>query len=189
MEKCYEYNIDIYNVFIDYSHAFDSIIRESILTSLHSNKISPKLINLIKLTLENTTVKVKVNNNYTSDFRVDIGVKQGDPLSPILFNLIIDTVLTQLDLRGNIFTFLKQLMAYADDILILTRTKKSQTEALQHLKKSSIEVGLKTNEEKSKYLKCSKKDTKKIDLNWQNLSIEQVHQYIYLRSIINDNSK
>jgi len=92
MEKCYEYNIDIYNVFIDYSHAFDSIIRESILTALHSNKIPPKLINLIKLTLKNTTVKVKVNNNYTSDFRVDIGVKQGDPISPTLFNLVIDTV-------------------------------------------------------------------------------------------------
>jgi len=59
---------------------------------------------------------------------------------PTLFNLVIDTVLTQLDLRGNISTRLKQLMAYADDILILARTKKSLTEALQQLKKSSIEV-------------------------------------------------
>ena len=101
----------------------------------------------------------------------------------------IVTVLTQLDLRGNISTRLRQLMAYADDILILVRTKKSLTEALKQLKKSSTEVGLKINEVETKYLKCSKKDTKKIDLNWQNLSIEQVHQYIYLRSIINDNSK
>jgi hypothetical protein len=102
-----------------------------------------------------------VNNTYTTDFRIDIGVKQGNPLSPTLFNLVIDTVLTQLDLRGNISTRLKQLMAYADDILILARTKRSLIEALQQLKKSSIEVGLKINEEKIKYLKCSKKDTKK----------------------------
>jgi len=79
-------------------------------------------------------------------------------------------------------------MAYADDILILARTKKSLTEALQQLKKSSIEVGLKINEEKTKYLNCSKKDTNKVDLNWPNLSIEQVHQYKYLGSIINDNN-
>jgi len=98
-----------------------------------------------------------VNNNYTSDFRVDIGVKQGDPLLPTLFNLVTDTVLTQLDLRGNISTCLKQLMAYADDILILASTKKYLMEVLQKLKKSSIEVGLKINEEKIKYLKCSKK--------------------------------
>jgi hypothetical protein len=60
-EKCYEFNIEIYNIFIDYSQAFDSVIRETILTSLNLSKIPPKLINLIKLTLENTTAKVKVN--------------------------------------------------------------------------------------------------------------------------------
>ena len=43
IEKCYEFNIDIHNIFIDYSHAFDSIIRESIQTALYLNKIPPKL--------------------------------------------------------------------------------------------------------------------------------------------------
>jgi len=37
-------------------------------------------------------------------------------------------------------------------------------------------------------LKCSKKYTNKVDLHWSNLSIEQVHQYKYLGSIINDNN-
>ena len=59
---------------------------------------------LIKLTLENTTAKVKVNNAYTEEFRVESGVKQGDPLSPTLFSLVIDTVLKKLDLWGNIST-------------------------------------------------------------------------------------
>jgi len=48
--------------------------------------------------------KVKVNSTYTSEFRVESGVKQGDPLSPTLFSLVIDTVLKKLDLRGNIST-------------------------------------------------------------------------------------
>ena len=80
IEKCHEYNVDIYNIFTDYTHAFDSIIRNKILESLSMNKIPSKLVNLIKLTLENTRAKVKVNNGYTSAFRVDSGVKQGDPL-------------------------------------------------------------------------------------------------------------
>ena len=80
IEKCHEYNVDIYNIFIDYTHAFDSILRNKILDSLSMNKIPSKLVNLIKLTLENTRAKVKVNNGYTSAFRVDSGVKQGDPL-------------------------------------------------------------------------------------------------------------
>jgi hypothetical protein len=49
-------------------------------------------------------------------------------------------------------------------------------------------VGLRINEEKTKYLKCSKKDTNIEDLNGPNLSIEQVHHYKYLGSIINYNS-
>jgi hypothetical protein len=79
-------------------------------------------------------------------------------------------------------------MVYADDILILPRTKKSLTEALQQLKKSSIEVGLKINEEKTKYTKCSKKDTNNEGLNRPNRSTEQVHQCKYLGCIINDNN-
>jgi hypothetical protein len=65
-------------------HAFDSIKRNKILDSLTQNKTPSKLIRLIKLTLENTTAKVKVNNAYTMEFRVESRVKQGDPLSPTL---------------------------------------------------------------------------------------------------------
>jgi hypothetical protein len=96
IEKCYEYNVDIHNVFIDCMHAFDFIKRNKILDSLTQNKIPPKLIRLIKLTLENTTAKLKVNNAYTEEFRVESGVKQGDSLSPILFSLVIDTLLKNL---------------------------------------------------------------------------------------------
>jgi hypothetical protein len=63
------------------------------LDSLTQNKIPSKLIRLIKLTLENTTAKIKVNNAYTMEFRVQSGVKQGVLLSPTLFSLVIDTVL------------------------------------------------------------------------------------------------
>jgi hypothetical protein len=90
-------------------HAFDSIKRNKILDSLTQNKIPLKLIRLIKLTLENTTAKDKVNNAYMEEFRVESEVKQGDPLSPTQFSLVIDTVLEQLDLKGNMCTGLRQL--------------------------------------------------------------------------------
>jgi len=87
---------------VDYTYAFDSVKRDKILDSLIQYKIPPKLIRLFKLTLENTMLKVKVNNTHTSEFRVESGVKRGDPLSPTLFSLVIDTVLKKIDLRGNI---------------------------------------------------------------------------------------
>ena len=62
-------------------NAFDSIKRNKILDSLTQNKIPSKLIRLIKLTLENTTAKVKVNNAYMMEFRVESGVKRGSGFS------------------------------------------------------------------------------------------------------------
>jgi len=157
IEKCYEYNIDIHNILIDYTHAFDSIKRNKMLDSLTQNKIPPKLIRLVKLTLKNTTANVKVKNAGTSEFREENGVKQGNPLYPTLFGLVIDTVLKKLDLRDNISTLLRQLMAYADDVLITARTVQSLIDTFQQLKNNSIEVGLTINEKKTKYLKCTKK--------------------------------
>ena len=62
---------------VDYTHTFDSMKRDKILDSLIQYKIPPKLIKLVKLTLENTMAKVKVNNTYSSEFRVESGVKHG----------------------------------------------------------------------------------------------------------------
>jgi len=89
--------------------------------------------------------------------RVESGVKQGDPLSPTLFSLVIDTVLKKLDVRGNISTRLRQLTAYTYDILITTRTRQSLVDTFQQLKNNSMEVGLIINEKKTKYLKSTKK--------------------------------
>jgi hypothetical protein len=43
----------------------------------------------------------------TQEFRIVSGVKQGDPLSATLFMIVIDNVLKQLDLKGNISTCTK----------------------------------------------------------------------------------
>jgi hypothetical protein len=83
-EKCHEYNIELQNVFIDYTQAFDSIDRNEVLESLKYYDVPIKLISLIALTLMDTKATVKVNE-YSSKFEVHKGVKQGDPLSSTFF--------------------------------------------------------------------------------------------------------
>ena len=119
---------------------------------------------------------------------MESGVKQGDPLSPTLFSLVTDTVLKKLDLRGNISTRLRQLMAYSDNVLITARTKQSLIDVFQQLKNNSMEVGLTINEKKTKYLKCTKIDIRIENLKINNSYIDQVQQYKYLGSIINDSN-
>ena len=124
-EKCHEYNIDLHNIFIDFSQVFDTVNRDGIYNSLTKYNIPDKLIKLIKLTMQRTKMKVKVNNSYSEWFETKAGVRQGDPLSALLFSVVLDSVITNLEIRGNITTRLKQICAYADDIVIIGRTNKS----------------------------------------------------------------
>jgi hypothetical protein len=155
-EKCYEYSIDLH-IFIDFSYAFDTVNRDVIHNSLIKYNIPDKLIRLIKLTMQQTKMKVKINNNYTEWFKTKTGVRQGDPLSTLLFSLVLDTVITNLEVRGNITTRLKQTCAYADDIVIIGRTKQALTDTFFKLKKEALKAGLIININKTKYLYCTRK--------------------------------
>jgi hypothetical protein len=87
-EKSHEHNIDLYNIFVDYTHAFDSVYRNKLTECLKKFDVPDKLIRLISPTLKDTTARVKINKDYTEEFMVKCGVKQGDPLSATLFSLL-----------------------------------------------------------------------------------------------------
>jgi hypothetical protein len=67
-------------------------------------------------------------------------VKQGDPLSATLFSIVIDDILKQPELMGNVSTRLKQCSAYSDDILITAQTKQTMIDTFEKLKKYFITI-------------------------------------------------
>jgi len=97
-----------------------------------------------------------MNRDFTEEFIVACGVKQGDPLSATLFSLVIDTILKQVGLRGNITTRMKQCTAYADDNMLTTRTKQPLIDRFQKLKEILAQYGLIVNGQKRKYLRCTR---------------------------------
>jgi hypothetical protein len=174
---------------VDYTHAFDSVYRNELIECLKKFDVPDKLIRLIALTLKHTRARVKINKNYTEEFIVKCGVKQGDPLSATLFSLVIDTILKQMEIRGNITTHLKQCTAYADDILLTTRTKQSLIDTFQKLKEISAQYELIVNGQKTKYLRCTRKNYDLEELQVNSMYLEQVQSYKYLGSVVNsDNS-
>jgi hypothetical protein len=86
-EKSHESNIDLYNIFVAYTHAFDSVYRNKLMECLKRFDVPDKLIRLIALTLIQTRAQVKINRDFTEEFIVECRVKQGDPLSTTLFSL------------------------------------------------------------------------------------------------------
>jgi hypothetical protein len=60
LEKCYEYNIEMRVLFIDFNQTFDSVDRQKIIQTLKDLRIPNKLVRFIKMTIQNKEVSVKI---------------------------------------------------------------------------------------------------------------------------------
>jgi hypothetical protein len=85
-----------------------------------------------------------------------------------------------MELRGNITIRLKQCIVYTDDILLITRTKHSLLDTFQKLKEISAQYGLIVNEQKTKYLRYTRKNYKleKLQIDWMYLEHVQTYKYL-----------
>ena len=93
------------------------------------------------MALEDSPSKVVMQNNITESFNVNVGVRQGDALSVIWFNLELDCIIKKLAIRGIISTKVVQINAYTDDVVIISRNLKALEEALQELDNTAQEIG------------------------------------------------
>ena len=89
LEKKWEYNEAVHQLFIDFKEAYDSVRREVLYNILIDCGIPKKLVRLIIMCLTETYSKVRVGKNLSDMFPNRNGLKQGDALSPLLFNLAL----------------------------------------------------------------------------------------------------
>ena len=93
-------NKDLYMAFIDYAKAFDTIWRAGLWIKLLDMGISGKFLNIIKKMYEKSKSCVFVNNIKSDSFSSEMGVKQGEILSPLLFALYINDLESHLKGKG-----------------------------------------------------------------------------------------
>jgi hypothetical protein len=89
LEKKWEYNGTVYQKFIDFKKAYDSVRREILYNILLEFGIAKKLFRLIKMCLNDTCSKAHVGKLLSDKFPIQNGQKQGDALSPLLFNFTL----------------------------------------------------------------------------------------------------
>jgi len=97
--------------------------------------IPKKLVRLIKMCLTETYNRVRVGKNLSEMFPIRNGLKQGDALSPLLFNFALEYAIktVQVNQDGLLLNGTHQLLAYADDVNVLggsVQTVKENAEAL-----------------------------------------------------------
>ena len=94
MEKYQQYQKDLYHVFIDFKKAFDRVWHAALWTTMHKYNIGANLITIINSLYEKATSAVLYNGNTGDWVRTTVGVRQGCLLSPTLFNVFIEKIMT-----------------------------------------------------------------------------------------------
>ena len=115
--------INIYHVFIDLKNAFDRVWHAALWATMNKYNISHDLVCSIKRLSNNATSAVFHNVSFGEWFKTSVGMRQGCLLSPMLFNVFLERIMTDvMDIHvGTVCIGGRQLtyLRFADDIDVL----------------------------------------------------------------------
>ena len=198
-------NKKLYCAFIDYQKAFDLVDRSCLWVKLLACNIKGKIMKLIFNLYQNTKACVKLNNELSRSFTCNIGVRQGDNLSPLLFAIFINdfekymstkysglntlnNIFTNVSTNDEILTLLKlYILLYADDTIIMAESANDLQLALDALSEYCQTWKLMINIEKTKVIRFENKPTGPQDFWLNGNKVEMVDSYVYLGTTVQSN--
>jgi len=114
--------ISVQCLFIDFQKTYDSTHREMLWKCMEEFKIPKKVINMCKTCVQKMISAVRIEGTQSSFFEKTTGLKQGDSLSPILFNLVLQKVIQSIKMVPSGIKIGKEqenVLTYADDIVLI----------------------------------------------------------------------
>lgn len=95
-EKAIEFNTPAYLCFVDMKKVFDSIKIEDIVGILIENRVPNSLIKVIYEVNTKLKTRIRTNIETSADINMNRGIRQGDSLSPYLFNMVMDKIIHEI---------------------------------------------------------------------------------------------
>ena len=181
-------------MFVDFKQAFDRVWRDGLWAKLYSFRINEKCLNVIKSIYENSKSRIVTAEGASAFFQCNIGVRQGDNLSPLLFTLFLNDLEHFLHqhtpginvdyIDDDISVFLKLfILLYADDRVIFGENPEEQ-QSLNAFQKYCEIWKLTANTEKTKVMIFSNgRISRNVHFYLNNKELEIVSEFIYLRHI------
>ena len=189
----------LYCAFVDYQKAFDTVDRKHLWSKLVTTGVTGKILTVIQNLYYQAKSCVRHNKELSEIFPCNIGVRQGENLSPLLFSIYLNDLNSLLSDRCNgtkvggheagldeylnLFTLL-----YADDTILLSESEKDLQTALDNLSTYCTQWKLTVNTSKTKEVIFSRGKVRNIP-KWQfgPDEIETRYEYTYLGTSFNYN--
>jgi len=145
------------------------------------------------MSLTETYSRVRVGKNVSGRFPIRNGLKQGDALTPMLFNFALKyaTRKVQVNRDGLKLNGTHQVLAYADNVNILGGSIHTLKENAEALVAATREIGLEVSADKTKYMVMSRDQNagRVQSVRIDNSTFERVQEFKYLgTTLTNQNS-
>ena len=144
--------------FLDVSKAFDSVSHASLLLAAERMGVPGPFISYLRSLYTEASTVLQVDGQLSSPMVQNRGVKQGDPLSPLLFNCVIDWALASLDPEMDVVAGegprLNHL-AFADDVVIICQSSIGCQHLCRQFERALERCGLRLNADKSRTLRIA----------------------------------
>eukprot|EP00973_Karenia_brevis_P082330 11412911-Karenia_brevis.AAC.1 len=142
---------------LDWEKAFDRVYHDKLFESLRRCRIPEKMVKVIQSLYENPTFEVEINGIKSTKNRQQRGIRQGCPLSPYLFVILMTTLFHDVRRDGPERTdkpdgveFTEVL--YADDTILLGKDIGQIQQTLHKIEEHSKTFGLALNKDKCIHL-------------------------------------
>ena len=139
---------------IDAEKAFDKIQHPFMIKTLQKAGIEGTYLNIIKAIYDKPIANIILNGEKLKAFPLKSGTRQGCPLSPLLFNIVLEVLATAIreekEIKGIQIGKEVKLSLFADDIILYIENPKDSTRKLLELINEYSKVsGYKINIQKS----------------------------------------
>ena len=193
IQKQFRDKKQLFCCFIDLQKCFDSIYRNGLWFKLIKQGVTGKVLSLIRSLYEDVKLCVKHLNNVSDLFDCNVGLLQGETMSPILFSLFVNDI--ELFLQQNTahdFTLGQlsiYLLLFADDSVLISDTEDGLQSLLDAFELYCKKWKLTVNAEKTKIVVFQKgrKAQNRYNFKYRGKSIEQLPTFNYLGIVFTSN--